>query len=278
MSNMNVHDNRPEGRQRRPSARGMHPDGQGPRPRPAPNGRADSGQFEGNAQQGQRRPPPNRMPSDQRPPPMELGGRRGPPQPRQQGPKSPSQQMFGPGTQRAVTMPQNVDTSQQQWADPGALDSYHGPDSPSYIPPRPSTAGSNRQNGPPKQPQQQPPMPRMQTQQQQYITPSQQLPSPDDHRSTLDTFYDDYYQNGGDRKSIASTIDMPNFDAIPETSRGHRRGDSIDNHLSPTSFGGPRQNAQPLGPVDNIPSPSNFQQHSLRSRSQPDLNAQYNGA
>lgn len=209
---------------------------------------------------------------------MELGGRRGPPQPRQQGPKSPSQQMFGPGTQRAVTMPQNVDTSQQQWADPGALDSYHGPDSPSYIPPRPSTAGSNRQNGPPKQPQQQPPMPRMQTQQQQYVTPSQQLPSPDDHRSTLDTFYDDYYQNGGDRKSIASTIDMPNFDAIPETSRGHRRGDSIDNHLSPTSFGGPRQNAQPLGPVDNIPSPSNFQQHSLRSRSQPDLNAQYNGA
>lgn len=192
---------------------------------------------------------------------------------------SPSQQMFGPGTQRAVTMPQQVDTTQQQWADPGALDSYHGPESPSYIPPRPSTAGSNRHNGaprPPHQQQQPPPMPRVQTQlqQPQRATPGQQLPSPDDHRSTLDNFYDDYYQPGNDRKSIAETIDMPDFDAIPETSRGHRRGDSIDNHLSPTSFGGQRPRPQ----EDGIPPPSHFQQHSLRSRSQPDLNAQYNGA
>ena len=266
MSNMDINGNRPEEWQRRPSARGMHPDGRGPG-RPVPNGRADSGQFEGNAQ-GQRRPPPNRI--------VEMNGSRGPPQPRQQGPKSPSQQMFGPGTQRAVTMPQNTDTKQQQqWADPGALDNYHGPDSPSYIPPRPSTAGSNRQNGHPRQQQQhQPAMPRMQTHQQpHHVTPSQQLPSPDDHRSTLDNFYDDYYQHGHDRKSIASTIDMPDFDAIPETSRGHRRGDSIDNHLSPTNLGGPRQN----GPVDGNLAPNNFQQHSLRSRSQPDLNAQYNG-
>ncbi|KAF2629680.1 hypothetical protein BU25DRAFT_271953 [Macroventuria anomochaeta] len=276
MSKMEINGTRPEERQRRPSARGMHPDGRGPG-RPEPNGRADSGQFESSAQ-GQRRPPPNRMASGQRPPLVETDGSRGPPQPRQQGRKSPSQQMFGPGMQRAVTMPQNIDTTQQQWADPGALDSYHGPESPSYIPPRPSTAGSNRQNRPPRQPQEQPPVPRMQTQQQQYVTPSQQLPSPDDHRSTLDTFYDDYYQRGSNRKSIASTIDMPNFDAIPETSRGHRRGDSIDNHLSPSNFGGLRQNIQAVGPVDEIPAPSNFQQHSLRSRSQPDLNAQYNGA
>ena len=186
--------------------------------------------------------------------------------------------MFGPGTQRAVTMPQNIDTNQQQWVGSGALDSYHGPESPSYIPPRPSTAGSNRQNGPPRQPQQQPPMPRMQTQQQQHVVPGQQLPSPDDHHPTLDTFYDDYYQQNNDRKSIASTMDMPNFDAIPETSRGHRRGDSIDNHLSSFNFNRQQQDARALGSVDGIPAPSSFQQHSLRSRSQPDLNAQYHGA
>ncbi|KAF3046056.1 hypothetical protein E8E12_010722 [Didymella heteroderae] len=276
MSQMDINGRKSEERQRRPVARGMHPDGRGP-DRPVPNGRADSGQFEGNAQ-GQRRPPPNRMPPGQRPPAMELDGSRGPPHPHQQGPKSPSQQMFGRGTQRAVTMPQNTDTNQQQWADPGALDSYHGPESPSYIPPRPSTAGSHRQNGPPRQPQQHPPMPRMQTQQPQYVAPGQQLPSPDDHRSTLDTFYDDYYQNGGGhhRGSIASTIDMPNFDAMPEPSRGHRRGDSIDNHLSPTNLGGPRQHQQ-VDPMARVPPHNNFQQHSLKSRSQPDLNAQYNG-
>lgn len=120
-------------------------------------------------------------------------------------------------------------------------------------------------------------MPRMQTQQQPHVIPGQQLPSPDDHRSTIDTFYDDYYQQNSDRKSMASTIDMPNFDAIPETSRGHRRGDSIDNHLSPSNFSGQQQNARALGSMDGIPAPSSFQQHSLRSRSQPDLNAQYNG-
>lgn len=278
MSQMDINGNRPQERQRRPSGRaqGMHPDGRGPQSgRPEQNGRADSGQFEGNAQ-GQRRPPPNRSQSGPRPPPMEMGGGRGPPQPRQPGPKSPSQQMFGPGMQRAATMPQTIDTNQQQWADPGALDSYHGPESPAFIPPRPSTAGSSKQNGPPRSQQQQPPLPRMQTQQQpQYVTPSQQLPSPDENRSTLETFYNDYYQHGNDRRSIASTIDMPDFDAIPETSRGHRRGDSIDNHLSPTNVGVLRQNTS--GPVDGVPAPSNFQQHSLRSRSQPDLNAQYNG-
>jgi TPR repeat protein len=271
MSKLDVNGRRSEDSQRRPMARGIHPDGRGP-VRPAPGGRADSGQFEGN---GQRRPPPNRMPPGQRPPVMELEGARGPPMPRQQGPRSPSQQMFGPGTQRSATMPQN---NQQQWADPGALDSYHGPQSPSYIPPRPSTAGSGRQNGPPRQPHQQPPMPRMQTQQPpQHVTPSQQLPSPDDHRSTLDHFYDDYYEQGYDRKSIAETIDMPDFDAIPETSRGHRRGDSIDNHLIPSIPGGPQQNGYAAGTGPGAPPANDYQQHSLRSRSQPDLNAQYNG-
>ncbi|KAJ8113699.1 hypothetical protein OPT61_g4226 [Boeremia exigua] len=267
MSNMDINGGRSGERQRRPSARGMHPDGRGPG-RSVPNGRADSGQFEGSAQ-GQRRPPPNRMPPGQRPPHIELDVGRGPPQPRQQGPASPSQQMFGPGTQRAATMPQQTDM-QQQWVDPGALDSYHGPESPSYIPPRPSTAGSNRHNGPPQQPQQPPPMPRMQTQHQpQRVTPNQQLPSPDEYHPTVDNFYDDYYQQGDDRRSIAETIDMPDFDAMPETSRGHRRGDSIDNHLSPTNLNASRYNT-------GNPPPSNFQQHSLRSRSQPDLNAQYN--
>lgn len=278
MSQMDINGDRAGERQRRPSARGIHPDGRGPGG-PGPNGRADSGQFEGGAQ-GQRRPPPNQMPPGQRPPPMDLAGSRVPPQPRRQDPMSPLQQMFGPGTQRAVTMPQHTNTQQQQqWAGPGALDSYHGPESPSFIPPRPPTASGSGPNGPPRRPQQQLPTPRVQTQQQpQCATPTQQLPSPDDQHPMLDNFYDDYYQGNNPRKSIAETIDMPDFDAIPETSRAHRRGDSIDNHLSPSSFGGPRQNPQAVGPMDGVPPPSNFQQQSLRSRSQPDLNAQYKGA
>lgn len=54
--------------------------------------------------------------------------------------------------QRAMTMPQtaannvpanNVPQFEAQWPEPGPVAGYHGPASPTYIPPRPPTASSN---------------------------------------------------------------------------------------------------------------------------------------
>lgn len=137
--------------------------------------------------------------------------------------------------------------NREQWADPSASPGYYD------APPRPSTAGGTRQNGPSGQSQQRPPMPQMAPPQQQQAPPHEEI----------DDFYDDYYGESTERKSMASAIDMPNFDAIPETNTKHRRGDSIDKHLA--------SNAQPQT--------QHFQQQALRSRSQGDLHGQYaNGA
>lgn len=207
---------------------------------------------------------------------MTLDGMRAPPPRRPSDPKSPSQRAFGPNTQRSVTMPQNLPSQGQnrgyadgheQWVEPGAAPGYHDVSSPTYAPPRPSTAGGSRQNGPPVQ--QRPPMPQMPPQQHQQQHPyqnQQQQPQPNDE---MDDLYDDYY-GGAERKSMTSTIDMPNFDAIPETNTKHRRGDSIDNHLVPNAHGQANGMLQP----NNAP-PQQFQQQAMRSRSQPDLHAQY---
>jgi len=137
--------------------------------------------------------------------------------------------------------------NREQWADPSASPGYYD------APPRPSTAGGTRQNAPSGQSQQRPPMPQMAPPQQQQAPPHEEI----------DDFYDDYYGESTERKSMASAIDMPNFDAIPETNTKHRRGDSIDNHLA--------SSAQPQN--------QHFQQQALRSRSQGDLHGQYaNGA
>ena len=172
--------------------------------------------------------------------------------------------------------------SQQQWAEPGVVAAYHGPASPTHTRPRPSTAGGPRQNGV-----------QGQQQQQQYTTPIAQVPPPQQHQyqasnqpyqaqsdeyAPLDTFYDDYYGESNGRTSMASTIDMPNFDAIPETSNRHRRGDSIDNHLSPTA-GPPRSIAHTAGSIDSdLTQTDPFQQQALRARSQTDLHEQYTTA
>jgi TPR repeat protein len=244
---------------------------------PAPNGRQDSGHFEGQGYNNQR-PAQNRAPPTQRPLPMNMEGGRA----RQRSdPKSPSQQTFGPNTQRAATMPQNLPNGGQgrgydgheQWVEPGAAPGYYDVSSPTYAPPRPSTAGGTRSNGPSQQPQQRPPMPQqVPPQQQQYHTQQQQqAPTHDEY----DDFYDDYYGETTDRKSVTSNIDMPNFDAIPETNTKHRRGDSIDNHLSPSAQDRQMHGlTQTVSATDAQPQ-QQFQQHALRSRSQPDLHGQY---
>ncbi|KAH5607029.1 hypothetical protein HBI45_098450 [Parastagonospora nodorum] len=221
-------------------------------PMPAPTNRQDSGHFESQGYNNQR-PPPNRAPPSQRQPPMNMEGGRAPPPRRPSDPKSPSQRAFVPNMQRSATMPHNTPAGAQgrgydnreQWAEPSASPGYYD------APPRPSTAGGTRPNGPSGQPQQRPPMPQMAPPQQQQAPP----------HGEIDDFYDDYYGESTERKSMASAIDMPNFDAIPETNTKHRRGDSIDNHLA--------SNTQP----------QHFQQQALRSRSQGDLHGQYaNGA
>ncbi|KNG50196.1 sel1-like protein [Stemphylium lycopersici] len=288
MAQMNISENGGQSRPRGASGRGQPMPAQdrgGQQGRPEPNMRQDSGHFEGQNQ----RQPPNRMPPGQRPPPMNVdAGRRQPPH-HTSDPTSPSQRAFGPNTQRSATMPHNVPngnggggyTSQQQFAEPGAVAGYYGPTSPTYIPPRPSTAGGSRQNGPPVQQGQRPPMPQMSSQQppyqQQQYQPQYEVPrqpqqaQPDEQG--LDNFYNDYYEPG-DRKSMASAIDMPNFDAIPETNNKHRRGDSIDNHLIPANER--PVYAPPIAPANAGPGPNEYAHGQMsRSRSQPDLNNQY---
>jgi TPR repeat protein len=249
--------------------------GRGP-PMPAPNGRQDSGNFEG--QKYNQRPPANRAPSGRGPPPMNGDGARGPPMRR---PSDPAQRSFGPNTQRSATMPQNMSgggqgrgyESQEQWAEPGAAPGYYDVSSPTYAPPRPSTAGGTRQNVPPGQPQQRPPVPQMPPPQMipQYRAPQQQQQQQAPPADEIDTFYDDYYGETTDRKSVTSNIDMPNFDAIPEANTKHRRGDSIDHHLSPDAS---THDLSQMGSMANA-QPQQFRQQVLRSRSQPDLNGQY---
>ncbi|KAF1997946.1 hypothetical protein P154DRAFT_440264 [Amniculicola lignicola CBS 123094] len=226
--------------------------------------RQDSGHSEGF--RGRQEPPPNRAPMNQERP-------QGPPQ-QQYNQQSPPRQAFGSGTQRSMTMP-------QEYVEPGPVAGYHGPESPSYIPPpRPSTAGGTRQNDYARQqPQQQrPPMPQAppQQQQQQYY----QSQHPQD-AGDLENLYDDYYGDNTvphDRQSKASSIDMPNFDAIPESDPKHRRGFSIENHLVTPA---PNQSMQAAAPAaagaafDQGSQGQNFYNQAARSRSQPDLHGQY---
>ncbi|KAF1963190.1 hypothetical protein CC80DRAFT_399253 [Byssothecium circinans] len=233
----------------------MPPQNRGPPiGRGGPQERHDSGHYEG---QGRGQRPPQRMGSNAGPAPH---------------------QHFGPHTQRSVTMPQNMDgqrgfDAQQQWAAQGPASGYHGAES---MPPRPSTAGGTRP-GQPQRFEQRPPVPQMPPQQQQYQYQQQHQPRPSqDDGGALDDVYGDYYEN--DRTSQAS-IDMPNFDAMQEPSSGHRRGDSIDGHLSPVTTGPPMQNMARNPGLGNAQ--GNFYQQAIKSRSQPDLHAQYsqgNGA
>ncbi|KAF2017423.1 hypothetical protein BU24DRAFT_407452 [Aaosphaeria arxii CBS 175.79] len=268
-----------------PQHRGPPPGRGGSYPNPDMQ-RQDSGHFEGNGRG--RQPPAGRGYPQQRPPTGPLDTSRVPQQ-RPFNPESPSQQRPGPNIQRAQTLPQErsqgVNTGAyndpQGWADPGPAAGYHGPESPTYIPPRPSTASGTKNDGYqyasrpnipplPPLPQQQP---QPQPQSQQYLQPQ------DDNRGDIDNLYDDYYgvDAPSDRKSHASSIDMPNFDAIPDTSNRHRRGFSIDNHLSPV---GAQPDMQPVPSANATPDSvatqqPDFYQQAAKSRSQPDLHSQY---
>lgn len=273
--------------------------------------RQDSGHFEGGGR-GQQ-PPQNRGYPPQRPPPMNLDNAWGPP--RQFNPASPTQQSFtNPGMQRSVTMPQqmmaagNSRTSHdgQQWRDPGAASGYRGPVPPGNVPPRPSTASGTKAHSYGQEQQQfeeRPPMPQMRAQSQEYPQNPQGQTMPqirtqsqeyqqnsqrqDEGNTDLEDVYGDYYEDSGiaDRKSKASSIDMPNFDAIPDEGPNarHRRGFSIEGHLSPS--GGVAANVMaPTQAVHHDPAHAQqetFHQQAARSRSQPDLHGQYangNGA
>ncbi|KAH7116930.1 hypothetical protein B0J11DRAFT_593009 [Dendryphion nanum] len=250
-----------------------------------PNPRQDSGHFEGDGR-GQQ-PPHNRGYPTQRPPQMNLEGARGLPL-RQHNPVSPTQQSFtNPGMQRSVTMPQkltgagNARTSHegQQWAEPGRPAGQRGPEPPANVPPRPSTASgtnSNNYNHHQQFEEPPPPVPQVRTQAQPY----QQHPQlQDEANGVLEDVYDDYYGDTtvADRKSTATSIDMPNFDAIPEAEPNsrHRRGFSIEGHLAP--MGGAGAQGQPPATSHNDPAYAQqepFQQQESRSRSQPDLHEQ----
>ncbi|KAF1978154.1 hypothetical protein BU23DRAFT_450894 [Bimuria novae-zelandiae CBS 107.79] len=241
----------PAMQQRRPPmGRGGHSDMQ----------RHDSGHYEG-SRQGQR-PPQDRMPPNRGPPPPQQGF--GPPQRSVTMP----QNMLGPGGQR------NYDDSQQQWVEPGPVAGYHGPESPTYIPPRPTTAGGTKSQsyGPPQGHDQRPPMPRG-PQQQRNQYQQQPMQPHEGAQAALDNVYDDYY--GQDRQSKASSIDMPDFDAIQEPTTGRRRGDSLENHLSPTTTGPPADNMTRTAGTAYTRA-NNFYQQAAKSRSQPDLHGQYN--
>ncbi|KAF1830370.1 hypothetical protein BDW02DRAFT_104203 [Decorospora gaudefroyi] len=294
MAQMTIQDNGAQERSRAPRGREqpVPPQNRGfQQDRPGGNPRQDSGQFE-NQGQGQRHPL-NRMPSGQRPPPMDMEDIQRHGRQRTSDPKSPSQRAFGPNTQRSVTMPHDLAgggqgagyDGQQAFAEPGAVPGYYGPASPTHVPPRPSTAGGVRQNMPQRQPDHRPPMPQVPLQQQPHSQqPYQpqsrhqapghyQQPQAQEH-GALDSVYDDYYGHDNERQSMTSAIDMPNFDAIPETDNKHRRGDSIDNHLSPANATqGYAPAAVPLnvGPVSN----NHFQDQRARSKSQPDMHEQY---
>ena len=163
--------------------------------------------------------------------------------------------------------------NRQHWDEAGATGTHRGPASPIYMPPRPSTAGGVRQH---ESRGQQPPMPPLPPQQHRYNTSDQHNQVHDEGNATIDTFYDDYYgASNNERKSMASTIDMPNFDAIPEVSTRHRRGDSIDNHLDPGA--GPSHGiGQSFSSTDAaLAHDADFQRTVSRSRSQPNFHEQY---
>lgn len=310
------HTDEPQGRMGLGQGRGRGPAGP-PQNRGPPPGRGgygytdmnrhDSGHSDGSAP-SQQRPPPRGYPQ-QRPPPMNLEGVQRPPQ-RQLNPTSPTQRAFGPNTQRSMTMPQNMmpgangrgsDSQQQhQWVGPGPVAGYHGPESPDYVPPRPATASGTKNDGRQQQFEQRAPMPQgppsQQQQYQQYPQYEDRPPMPqvplnqpqgswqhqqyqDDGRGDLDNLYDDYYGDDARRGSKATSIDMPNFDAIPETGTKHRRGFSIENHLSPTALTSNMQGsdatAGPTPVLNTNYHQDQIYQQASRSRSQPDLHEQY---
>ena len=227
-------------------------------------------QFDGNGR-GQSLNPPNPGYGPRSPP----ANVRGPP-PRNYYDES---DIHGANPQRSRTLPHRNDGPNgmghdAQWSGPG-----RGPGL--SVPPRPSTAGAvrtgyGRSNAlPGQQYGYAPPLPAQSAQQH-------------DHRyqdggEDLNSLCDDYY--GGDhtpmdavqreRPKSKESIEMPDFDAIPNAGSRHRRGLSFEGHLSPTSptsHGVPPPMANPDAHRDA------FYKQAAQSRSQPDFHRRQNGA
>ncbi|KAH7064978.1 hypothetical protein B0J12DRAFT_561519 [Macrophomina phaseolina] len=250
---------RPSGEHPRQVPRKMSKASDGPRPSLDGNRPRMPGYARG-PEQFERPPPPAR--SHTAKPDNSIGGFRmpfgSPEQPRQ--------------LQRSQTMPQNYQDEYEQWQEPGPVAGYHGPESQSYIPPRPTTAGNDRNRAPPMPAQ--PPAP---------YAPLKYQP---DKRDTVEEVYDTYYNSHGrqghdPRKPLsreeAIEAEMPDFDNIPQMPN-HRRGQSFEDHLSGGSGNNTpqahRQNFPPQEPrARSNTNTSQGQGQSLhRSRSQPDFN------
>ncbi|KAK7723340.1 hypothetical protein SLS57_004534 [Botryosphaeria dothidea] len=245
---------RPSGEHPRQAPRKMSKASDGPRPSLDGNRPRMPGYGRG-PDQFERPPPPQRSHTAR--PDNQIGGFRMPF-------GSPEQP---PQLQRSQTMPQNYQDEYEQWQEPGPVAGYHGPESQSYIPPRPTTAGNDRSR-------QAPPAP---------YAPLKYQP---DKRDTVEDVYDTYYNNHSQRnhdprkplsREEAIEAEMPDFDSIPQAPN-HRRGHSFEDHLSGGSGNNTpqaqRQNFPPQTQEPRGRSNSNFSQGQSihRSRSQPDFN------
>ncbi|KAF2839968.1 hypothetical protein M501DRAFT_933265, partial [Patellaria atrata CBS 101060] len=157
------------------------------------------------------------------------------------GPPSPSHAAFGPNSQRSMTMPHSRPHGQgfrpeppAQWTEPGPAAGYHGPESPSYIPPRPSTSSSNRHQG-------------LTNQNRGYndgLPESQSSHPPraydqnNARRGSLDDVYDTYYDNQAPvaqqrqifppvTREVQIEAEMPNFELQASSRPMHQKQDAV---------------------------------------------------
>ncbi len=161
----------------------------------------------------------------------------------------PPQPAMEPGSQGTNTMPNSVAEvamrmgpkyAEPSWQEPGPNAGYYGPNDKEYLPNSPAKT-KLRQSRPPNQsrslanvysPIQSNP----------YQTRSSAHPTPHSAQDSIGDLFDSYYdvshhdhgtyrQNGGTQPQSEIEEDMPDFDAIPESGTGHRRGMTIDEHL-----------------------------------------------
>ena len=150
------------------------------------------------------------------------------------GPTSPIRDNFGPPS-RSMTMPNEPPVPMgRQPPMPASMDApgpsapYNGPVG-RGMPPRPSTASGNRPQPGGGYPSQGPaPDPHANGNDQSYNTHRQ--------NESVSDFYDSYYDQPQQRPQSAGS-EMPNFDAGPANSGGHRRGASIEEHIRPGQNG-----------------------------------------
>lgn len=163
---------------------------------------------------------------------------------------SPLEDSFGP-VQRSNTMPIKQ-APMEQWAEPGPTAGYHGPESPSFIPPRPPTSSSNR-----AQPNGQPNLAAQSYSQQEAKQP------PPMQQGGFDDVYDTYFDN-------THEPNMPNFDAQQPS---HKRDKTLHMNTQATGVAPPMPSIpQQYGNMGQKPMANqDFYAQSQSNRSQPNL-------